>query len=254
MARLWSLKRFEPGPIAAVTLVITSVGICTFLKSGVISNNDLGWRGFLPAQFMLLIWAVEFLSPPEPWAGMSNRIYRLLSPVLHLLLVIGTLSTAYSLQRLRMGEILDDHAPEYAAGKRMYAAREVYTKLRTCLVPAQWCNRILRSRTRYITASTPIDKRPWQSSECGASFGGNLQKCREVYPALAAIFQPGARPEDVDAICRRLSINALVVTSGDPVWNASDSWIWKRVPAVSTNFARAFLMAESFPEGATARK
>ena len=254
ITRLWFLKRFEPGPIAAATLVLTSVGICTFLKSGVISNNDLGWRGFLPAQFMLLIWAVEFFSPPERWAGLPNRTYALLSPVLHLLLVIGTLSTAYSLGMLRMGEIFNDRAPEYAAGKRMYAAREVYTTLRTLLGTGAIVqqNPALENPVSYGLYSN----RQTSVAEpgCGATFGGSMQKCREVYPALAAVFQPGARAEDVDAICRRLSIDALVVTSGDPVWNASDSWIWKRVPAVSTNFARAFLMAESVPEGATARK
>jgi len=250
IGRLWSGKRFEPGPIAAVTLVLTSVGICTFFKSGVISNNDLGWRGFLPAQFMLLIWAVEFLSPPEPWIGVSNRIYALSSPLLHLLLVIGTLSTAYSLQRLRIGEILDDPAPEYAAGKRMYAAREVYERLRNVLGTSAIVqqNPALENPVYYGLYSN----RQTSASDtaCGATFGGNLRKCQEIYPALAALFQPGARAEDVDAICRRLSIDALIVTSGDPVWRESDSWIWKRVPVVNTNFARAFLMANSRPEGA----
>ncbi len=45
--------------LAAFTMAGVSLAVCTLLKSGVIANNDLGWRGFLIAQFMLLIWAVD---------------------------------------------------------------------------------------------------------------------------------------------------------------------------------------------------
>ena len=41
---------------ACLTMLVTSTLICTFLRSSVIGNNDLGWRGFLPAQFVLLLW------------------------------------------------------------------------------------------------------------------------------------------------------------------------------------------------------
>lgn len=43
-------------------------------------------------------------------------------------------------------------------------------------------------------------------------------------------------------LCRRLKIDVLVVTSGDPVWNIPDSWVWKRYPLISNGDARAFLM------------
>jgi len=38
-----------------------SVLVSTFVRSGVIATNDLGWRGFLPAQFVMLLWGAEFL-------------------------------------------------------------------------------------------------------------------------------------------------------------------------------------------------
>jgi len=41
-------------------MLTTSVVICTFVRSSVISYNDLGWRGFMIAQFVLILWSVEF--------------------------------------------------------------------------------------------------------------------------------------------------------------------------------------------------
>ena len=45
--------------LACAAMLAVSTLICTFLKSSVIGNNDLGWRGFLPAQFVLLLWSVD---------------------------------------------------------------------------------------------------------------------------------------------------------------------------------------------------
>ena len=42
--------------LAAWTLVMTSFLIGTFLRSGTTGTNDLGWRCFLPAQLILLLW------------------------------------------------------------------------------------------------------------------------------------------------------------------------------------------------------
>ena len=42
--------------LAAWTLVATSFLIGTFLRSSTTGTNDLGWRCFLPAQLILLLW------------------------------------------------------------------------------------------------------------------------------------------------------------------------------------------------------
>jgi hypothetical protein len=79
-------------------------------------------------------------------------------------------------------------------------------------------------------------------ANCGIEFGGTVPDCAQLYPALAAIFQSVAQANQVEPVCRRLKIDVLVVTSGDPVWNIPDSWVWKRYPLISTGNARAFLM------------
>jgi hypothetical protein len=49
-ARAESLTRNE---LPTVLMILTTAAICAFLRSTVIDNNDLGWRGFLVAQFGL---------------------------------------------------------------------------------------------------------------------------------------------------------------------------------------------------------
>ena len=242
LARLWHLRLFGPSKIAAITLVFTSVLICTFLMSGVIDNNDLGWRGFLPAQFMLLIWAVELLRfREEKWPG-ASRLYRIPSPALPALLVIGVVSTVYSALVLRAAEMLIDGRAEHATGKRNFAARRVYEQLRRILPvtavvqqnpallnPVYW--------GLYANRQTAV-----QGPGCGVVFGGTGRDCDHLYAALAAIFDSGAQADQVEPICGRLHIDVLVVTSGDPVWSVQDSWVWKRNALVSTESARAFLI------------
>jgi len=246
LSRIRRLRRFEPYQMAAAVMVSTSVFICTFFKSGASTNNDLAWRGFLPAQFMLLIWAVELLRsrrepPQEQWTA-SSRLYAILAPALPLLLVIGLVSTAYSAGTLRMAEISSDGGAEHVVGKRNLAARRVYEELRQVL-PA----------TAVVQQNPALDNPVYwgiyadrqtavEGFRCGNEFGGTGDGCAEFYPALVAIFDSGAQADQVETLCRRLHIDVLVVTSGDPVWSNPDSWVWKKTPLVSANDVRAFLM------------
>src|SRR5205085_1358213 len=58
---LASRNFFGHRELCGFMMAATSVILCTFLRSGVIAINDLGTRGFLVAQFVLLIWGTEFL-------------------------------------------------------------------------------------------------------------------------------------------------------------------------------------------------
>ncbi len=252
MARLWSRRRFTPEAVAAVTMVLTSFAICTFFKSGVIMNNDLGWRGFLPAQFMLLIWGVEFAhTPAASWVAEQSRVYKYLSPMLPVLLIIGVVSTVYSVSVLRSAEIFGDLGPEYPSGKRMYDARRVYERLRDILPAAATVQEnpdlddpiyygLYANRQTVVGGAT-----------CGSAFGGDPQACGPAFATVAALFSArGAGAEEAADVCRKWKIDALVVTSGDPAWKAAGSWVWKMQPVIATDFARAFVMTAQPRSGA----
>ncbi len=70
------LRQFRRGKIeasanemAAWTLVATSFLIGTFLRSSTTGTNDLGWRCFLPAQLILLLWGTNLVD--NWWLGRS---------------------------------------------------------------------------------------------------------------------------------------------------------------------------------------
>jgi hypothetical protein len=55
------------------------------------------------------------------------------------------------------------------------------------------------------------------------------------------LFQsPRADWRDADALCNSLSINVLLVTRDDAVWQNADSWVWRREPVVANSFLRTF--------------
>jgi hypothetical protein len=95
--------------LAAWTLVLTSFLIGTFLRSSVISANDLGWRCFLPAQLILLLWGATVVHDwwfhdvsEQPAPG------RLARGLFATMLILGLLGTAYQAFMLRMLPVLLD--------------------------------------------------------------------------------------------------------------------------------------------------
>jgi hypothetical protein len=47
---------------AEITLLAITILLTSFTRSTIIANNDFGWRGWLPGQFILLIWGTDVLS------------------------------------------------------------------------------------------------------------------------------------------------------------------------------------------------
>jgi hypothetical protein len=155
--------------------------------------------------------------------------------------MIGFVSTAYSATTLRVAEILKDDA-NHSIGKRNLAARQLYEELHKILPVAAVVqqNPALENPVYwglYADRQTAVE-----GFRCGNEFGGTGRDCEQLYPALVAIFDAGAQADQVEPLCRRLKIDVLVVSSGDPVWSNPNSWVWKRNALIAADYARAFLM------------
>jgi len=239
--------------LAAWTLVMTSFLIGTFLRSSTTGTNDLGWRCFLPAQLILLLWGATIvhdwwfhgvaLQPaPRPWARGA----------LATLLILGILGTAYQVFMLRMFPILSDRGaitglswvdPDRQFGKRAYALRSAYEVLDAQLPSSA----ILQSNPATVhavlhmlysghdsAAATPAGE-----PGCGTAFGGDPGLCALRLQKLAGLFE---LPDggNLDATCREYGIDAVVVENSDRVWREPSSWIWSQHPAVANDYVRAF--------------
>jgi len=47
-----------------------------------------------------------------------------------------------------------------------------------------------------------------------------------------------AKAEDLDAVCKQFSIDAVLASSVDPAWEQPDSWVWTRKALYANNSVR----------------
>ncbi len=243
--------------LAAWTLVMTSFLIGTFLRSGTTGTNDLGWRCFLPAQLILLLWGAIIVH--DWWFVRSSATPQTTIPpwtrrALASLLILGILGTTYQLFMLRMFPVLSDRRTivgiswvdtrDRQFGKRAHALRSTYEALNaelpaSAIVQSNPANEFPILHMLYSghdsAAATPAG-----DPACGTAFGGDPNVCVQRMQTLAGLFElPDG--SDVDATCREYGIDALVVENSDGVWRDPSSWIWRRPQVVANDYVRAFL-------------
>ncbi len=235
--------------LAAWTLVVTSFLIGTFLRSSTIGSNDLGWRCFLPAQLVLLLWGATMVhdwwfrgvapqSAPRPWThGM-----------LATLLILGILGTAYEVFMLRMFPVLSDRGAirgeswttqDQQFGKRAYAMRSAYEALDAQLPSSAVLQNNPAQEYQILHMLYSGHDFAAGGPECGSAFGGDPDICALRVQKLAGLFDlPDG--SNLDATCREYGIDAVVVENSDDVWREPSSWIWSQHPIVANDYVRAF--------------
>ena len=253
---LWQVRgcrghlRELPRPQLAVLLLAgTSVGICTFLRSNVISGNDLGWRGFLPAQFVLLLWATEFLAA-WPARREGSRAPRVPSRAgVAVLLVLGAAGSLYEVGLLRFYPMLMDAgkmrlvdwlSPDRKLGQRTLALRRMYEALGG-MTPVQAVIQHNPDRPGDDLFSGLYANRQTAAAArgCGTVFGGDTGLCGQMFPKLSRIFE-GAPEAEARQACRAYAVDVLLFKDSDPAWRDRSSWIWKSQPLAANEYAKAF--------------
>jgi len=234
-------------------MVAISFLIGSFLRSTTLDYNDLGWRCFLQAQFVLLLWAALFI---DDW--WSNRCVATgrrpaAAKFAVILAAIGVIGTIYQVSMLRAYPILVDKGtinPEMAGwldqdhllGQRTYALRSVYESLGNSLPPD--------AIVQYNPSATSFIPHQLYSGHdaaiglpfCGAVFGGYVSQCvgriRRVSPMFVRPSQ--AQSASLDITCNEFGINVMLVDDLDTVWGERDSWVWTRKPILANEHVRAF--------------
>lgn len=234
--------------VACLTMLLTSTLICTFLISDVNGNNDLGWRGFLPAQFVLLLWAADIWPRRNELNFLSMRRKRLLA----VCIVLGAAGTAYEIALVRLYPILADRgilpplqwmAPDRQFGKRNYAARSAYEWVRATTpetaalqynpdVEQQETDAMLYADRRIVAAGR----------ECDIPYGGDSRLCGPIMARLKRLYPAAGQPAGISLaeVCHDLPIDIIVAKDIDPVWRDPKSWVWTEKPAFSNAYMRLF--------------
>lgn len=257
--RLLQLKRgrieVTANEQAAWTLVITSFLVGTCLRSSTLNSNDLGWRCFLPAQLILLLWGATLfyemfgdrqLQRSSVTAKPMPR--PMVRAALVTLLILGVLGTAYQVFMLRMFPVLADSgaiagpswiAPNRQFGKRAFALRSAYEALDAKVPPSAVVQSNPFSADLILHMLYSGHDAAAGDGACGTDFGGDASTCAQRLQTLAPLFElPDGSA--LDAACREYGINAIVVEDLDRVWHEPSSWVWSRTPVVVNAYVRVF--------------
>jgi hypothetical protein len=232
-----TLKRHE---WALLTMALISILTCTFLKSGATPNNDLGWRGFLVAQFALLILSTAYVERVQ------------LTRFLRVLLILGLLGTGYDLLLTRFFPLLSDasQVPKLAwlardtrLGERTFAHRAAYVWLSDHSGQTAVIGQNPDVLSLDIFYGLYAD-RPTVAGDrsCTVGFGGTPSACAPIEAQLSSLF---AGKGDFAAVCQSLPAKFYLASDTDPVWNQPKSWVWMEKPVFKNEFVRMFACKRS---------
>ena len=207
-----ALTRYE---LACLTMICASAGVCTFVRSGVIENNDLGWRGFLIAQF-----------------GATGVIYDL--GILRFFPVLSDAGVVAPIPWLSKDNQL---------GARTYANREAYEWIRANTSRRAIIQQNPSTNTQdtfyglYANRQTVAE-----AKDCGTVFGGDAGGCKPMVALLDGLFsRDGSTSPRVFAnACESLFIDVLIAKDTDEAWANRSSWVWSRTPLFANSYVRAF--------------
>jgi hypothetical protein len=234
-----------------IILLLTTFILVTFTRSTLISNNDFGWRGWLPGQFILLVWGTDLISyvwSKQPILHISlfrgPASVKSIRTLLASLLIIGGLTSLLNVLLLRTWPMLID------AGVFNQSSREVYRG-----------KRVYEARTAYtlIDNLTPADAFIQSNPELMVDRPAGLYRTRNsiiavhtLYGVASEIYQPlieevgsifnveKSNWQSLDATCQRYFIDVLIIKDLDTLWESRDALKSERQPLYMGKYYAVF--------------
>jgi len=249
----WQRRRSAGGPwsrdeLFLLVTVATSLALCAFVRSAV-RHNDLGGRGVLLAQFVLLFALVPLLTgslpPGRPTGGRdADRSF------LVVLLVLGLLGTGYDLVVARQHAV-GDVGPSALDLRRAYEWVRANTP-RDAVLQQSWkayrppagggLSTAFEGEPEWFHLLYGHRQAAVSDAMHGTLFGVSPGQFVPPASEVAALFEAGTSPAEAVAICRRYGIGVVVVKAGDPAWNDPASWATNRTPDFANAHARVYLL------------
>lgn len=251
--------------ILEITLISVVVLITSFFRSSIVSSNEIGWRGWLFGQFILLVWTLDVIRQFEFGANsiklkISNLLFSKDRRVklLTYFAILGILTSVVDLTLLRVWPIMVDLgiagfpnglSPDVQLGRRTYSSRFAYDFVRKSLSedmviqnnPSMGLDRpsgLYGSRQFAISYNAP--------------YNVPLNVLRENSEGISRIFNLDRATTwvEIDSICDQYYINALIVNDIDPLWHQLPSLDIERTPIFLNNHYSVYIcgrMSSSYP-------
>jgi len=219
----------NPFYLAEILLLGVALLIGSCLRSTLITSNDLGWRAWLPGQFILLIWGVDVLEnlvftsrPILPKTAEAKKNKYLLWGFL----TIGLLTSV-------MDAVLLRTAWPFMTGadvtQKYYSARLAYDFLRDH-IPSD-----------IVTQNNPLNYADRPSGLYGThqmviadrtSYGVPLDAFDKLVDEVGRLFinKNITDWQVTDYMCQEYSIKVLIIEDTDPIWNSIPALKMQRPP------------------------
>jgi hypothetical protein len=217
--------RSNPFYLAEILLLAVVLFIGSCLRSTLLTTNDLGWRAWLPGQFVLLIWGVDVVE--VLLFNKSGITLTFIKPdeivktknFLRVLIAIGILTSTMDAMLQR---ILWPVRAGLEIGQRNYSAHLAYDYLRDH-IPAD-----------VITQNNPLTVLDRPSGLYGThqmvisdrtAYGVPLDIFEKLADEVGVLFtnENVTSWQMTDKLCQQYSIDVLIIKDTDPVWSSLDT-------------------------------
>ena len=243
----WSRRRaLDSARRTALFFCVCGLLMVSFIRSGVIENNDFGYRAaMLPCLFLLLLGTDLLLEVRASSKAASQKTARggLTFALSRRLLLLGVAGTAYQAFELRLFLPLLSAAHQPAVAglpEAAYAARRAYGKL--VAAGASPDGPVQANTTGdniylhlinmlYSERATIVDA----AADCGAVFGGDPAPCSRMERQIRTLFSaPGQTSANARKTCGVWGAHYLAAYRDDPAWRDPQGWVWT-LPLAATD-------------------
>ena len=214
-------------------LMITSVIVCTFLRAN-IKYNDLGWRGFMFAQVVLLLYSAPLFMSIFKKKNAGVKFAKTTRMVAAVMLLIGVFGNLYEIAVLRAYS----RGPQ---GEYAYNLRNLYEwvddNLKNEVIMLHNPNlevdyfHALYGHRQVILADTTLGKLYGISDDMFNGLFGNVM----------TVFEDDMTLEEVVQASEDLSFDVLVVKKDDPIWKYHASWMNDIEPAYQNSAGSVYI-------------
>lgn len=249
IAVLWlrQKRKLKDNPyyLAEMLLLATVVILLSFVKSTVLLSNDLGMRGWLLGQFVLIIWTVDIFNALAkdsilltPMLFKSTSLSRRIGDLLTALLVVGILTTTLEAVATRfwtvsvdvgLAGVPNELSPDMNLGSRTYDARLAYEYIRdhtpqNIIVQNNPVRVLDRPSGLYGTRQIAIGDR--------TAYGVPSEVFKEMSTSVGRIFLAENVTDwaSTDELCNQYSIQVIIVNDADPLWSSLSTLKEQRAP------------------------
>jgi hypothetical protein len=216
----WELR----GGSAWWPLLVPCALVVTFVRSA-LSNNDLGWRAFLPLQLAMLLALVMVWERMS--AGGTAKRWR---PTVVVLGGIGLATTLCDVTLMRVEPMVDNCIGARGCASISYSRREAY-RLLNASEPADW--HVQHNPQRDVDFESGIfgDRKVVLADYTyGPLYGVDQKTYQGALDRIAPVFQDCGEGTEKYAgdVATEYQIRLWLFQKSDEVWRDRSCWIWSR--------------------------